>query len=154
MSWQQSGRHTAYGVKPCKNSGQQGLGTVEKPCFCSLTYQNPHDEGIGRSELYTVKHRGVRTKLGAKTSLIFDVTVTHLIKTTHVSLRINTLATYKKTIQLVSSETPYFIVSAAKISFSVRFVDFVQRCFSTKDGVFAICFFGKYGACEHLQNQN
>ena len=88
-----------------------------------------------------VKHRGVGTKLGAKTSVIFDVNGTLLIKTTHVCLRINTLATHKRTIQLVSSEAASSIVSAAKISLCIRFVDFVQRWLNTKDGVFEIRFF-------------
>ena len=42
---------------------------------------------FGRSELHSVKHRGVRTKFGARTSVILDVTATVLDKTNDVHRR-------------------------------------------------------------------
>ena len=75
-----------------------------------------------------VKHRGVRTKFAEKMSVLFDVTDTLLIKTTHVRLGINTYKTHKKAIPLVSSEAVSSIVFTAKISFCMHFVDFVRGC--------------------------
>ena len=70
------GAISRFGVEPYKNSGEQGFGTVFKPWFCSLTYQEPHDEALGQLDLYSLKHKGVGTKFSPKMVVISDVTAT------------------------------------------------------------------------------
>ena len=83
-----------------------------------------------------LKDRGIRTKCDPKMSIISDVRATKLIRTTNVSPRVITVASYLKYMKLVSSEAAHSIVLGAKISFIMLLRNFVQDFLNPKDWSF------------------